>query len=153
MGISDRIDAQSRVAFQATLHCFTGCAIGEVAGMAIGTALAWSNAPTIALSIALAFVFGYALTIRGLLAGGMAPRQALRIALAADTVSVATMEIVDNLLILVIPGAIDATLSQPLFWGSLALSLAVAFAAALPVNRWMIGRGKGHAVAHAHHAH
>jgi hypothetical protein len=153
MGISDRIDARSRVAFQATLHCFTGCAIGEVAGMAIGTALAWSNAPTIALSIALAFVFGYALTIRGLLAGGMAPRQALRIALAADTVSVATMEIVDNLLILVIPGAIDATLSQPLFWGSLALSLAVAFAAALPVNRWMIGRGKGHAVAHAHHAH
>ena len=153
MGISERIDPQSRVAFQATLHCFTGCAIGEVAGMAIGTALAWNNAPTIAISIALAFVFGYALTMRGLLAGGMAPRQALRIALAADTVSVATMEIVDNLLILVIPGAIDATLSQPLFWGSLALSLAVAFVAALPVNRWMIGRGKGHAVAHAHHAH
>ena len=153
MGISERIDPQSRVAFQATLHCFTGCAIGEVAGMAIGTALEWNNAPTIAISIALAFVFGYALTMRGLLAGGMAPRQALRIALAADTVSVATMEIVDNLLILVIPGAIDATLSQPLFWGSLALSLAVAFVAALPVNRWMIGRGKGHAVAHAHHAH
>ena len=121
--------------------------------MAIGTALAWGNGSTIALSIALAFVFGYALTMRGLLAGGMGLRQALRIALAAVTVSVATMEIVDNLLILVIPGAIDATLSQPLFWGSLALSLAVAFVAAFPVNRWMIGRGTGHAVAHAHHAH
>ena len=98
-------------------------------------------------------MFGYALTMRGLVAGGMAVRPALRIALAADTVSVATMEIVDNLLMLVIPGAIDATLSEALFWGSLALSLAIAFVAAFPVNRWMIARGKGHAVAHAHHAH
>ena len=135
------------------MHCFTGCAIGEVAGMAIGTALAGATDRRSRSSIVLAFVFGYALTMRGLLAGGMGLRQALRIALAADTVSVATMEIVDSLLILVIPGAIDATLSQPLFWGSLALSLAVAFVAAFPVNRWMIGRGKGHAVAHAHHAH
>ena len=153
MGITLRLDPLSRTAFQATVHCFTGCAIGEVTGMAIGTSLAWGNGSTIALSIVLAFVFGYALTMRGLLAGGMAPRQAIRVALAADTVSVATMEIVDNSLILVIPGAIDATLSEPLFWGSLALSLAVAFVAAFPVNRWMIRRGKGHAVAHAHHAH
>lgn len=153
MGIIARADPLTRTAFQATLHCFTGCAIGEVAGMAIATALGWGNAPTIALSIVLAFIFGYALTMRGLVAGGMAVRPALRIALAADTVSVATMEIVDNLLILVIPGAIDATLSEWLFWGSLALSLAIAFVAAFPVNRWMIARGKGHAVAHAHHAH
>jgi hypothetical protein len=153
MGIMSRADPLTRTAFQATLHCFTGCAIGEVTGMAVATALGWGNAPTIALSVVLAFIFGYALTIRGLLAGGMAVRPALRIALAADTVSVATMEIVDNLLILVIPGAIDATLSEGLFWGSLALSLAIAFVAAFPVNRWMIARGKGHAVAHAHHAH
>ena len=153
MGIVERVDPLTRTAFRATVHCFTGCAIGEIAGMAIATALAWGNAPTIALSIVLAFVFGYALTMRGLLAGGMAVGQALRIALAADTVSVATMETVDSLLILVIPGAIDATLSESLFWSSLALSLAIAFVAAFPVNRWMIGRGRGHAVAHAHHAH
>jgi hypothetical protein len=153
MGITARADPLTRTAFQATLHCFTGCAIGEVTGMAIATALGWGNASTIALSIVLAFIFGYALTMRGLVAGGMAVRPALRIALAADTVSVATMEIVDNLLILVIPGAIDATLSEGLFWGSLALSLAIAFVAAFPVNRLMIARGKGHAVAHAHHAH
>jgi hypothetical protein len=153
MGIIARADPLTRTAFQATLHCFTGCAIGEVVGMAVATAMGWGNASTIALSILLAFVFGYALTMRGLVAGGMAVRPALRIALAADTVSVATMEIVDNLLILVIPGAIDATLSEALFWGSLALSLAIAFVAAFPVNRWMIARGKGHAVAHAHHAH
>jgi hypothetical protein len=153
MGMNHALSTLNRTAFQATLHCFTGCAIGEILGMAIATALGWANAPTIALSIALAFVFGYALTMRGLLAGGMATRDALRIALAADTVSVATMEIVDNLLILVIPGAIDATLSEGLFWWSLALSLAIAFVAAFPVNRWMIARGRGHAVAHAHHAH
>ena len=153
MGIFARADPLTRTAFQATLHCFTGCAIGEVVGMAVATAMGWGNAQTIALSVVLAFVFGYALTMRGLVAGGMAVRPALRIALAADTVSVATMEIVDNLLMLVIPGAIDATLSEALFWGSLALSLAIAFVAAFPVNRWMIARGKGHAVAHAHHAH
>ena len=146
-------DSSWSTAISATLHCLTGCAIGEVLGMVLATWWGWGSLASIALAIVLAFIFGYALTMRGLVAGGMAVRPALRIALAADTVSVATMEIVDNLLILVNPGAIDATLSEGLFWGSLALSLAIAFVAAFPVNRWMIARGKGHAVAHAHHAH
>jgi hypothetical protein len=134
-------------------HCFTGCAIGEVLGMALATGFGWGNLATIAVSVLLAFVFGYAFSMRPLLAGGIALGQALRLALAADTVSILTMELVDNSLMVAIPGAIDATLSDPLFWTSLALSLAIAFVAAFPVNRWLIRRGRGHAAMHAHHAH
>ncbi len=136
---------------QATLHCLTGCAIGEVLGMIIGTALGWSNGPTIVLSVALAFLFGYALTMRPLLSSGMVLASAAKLALAADTVSIAVMEVVDNLVMVYVPGALNAGLANWLFWASLAFSLAVAFAIALPVNRWMISRGRGHAVVHAHH--
>ena len=146
------MDPLTRTAISATLHCFIGCAIGEVAGMAIATALGWGNAPTIAISVLLAFIFGYAFSIRTMLGSGLGPARAIRIALAADTVSVTTMEIVDNALMLAIPGAIAAGLTDALFWLSLALSLALAFVAALPVNRWLISRGRGHAVMHAHHA-
>ncbi|MEU7244583.1 DUF4396 domain-containing protein [Streptomyces sparsogenes] len=139
------------MAAQATLHCLTGCAIGEILGMAIGTALAWHNVPTMILAIVLAFVFGYSLTMRGVLRAGLDLRTALRVALAADTVSIAVMELADNGTILVFPGAMDATLSDALFWLSLALSFVVAFAVTTPVNRWMIGRGKGHAVVHQYH--
>ena len=138
-------------AAQATLHCLTGCAIGEVLGMVIGTSLGLHNAATVVLSIALAFVFGYALTMRGVLRAGVDLRTAFSIALAADTVSIAIMELLDNAVILAIPGAIDAGLASALFWGSLAFSLAVAFVLTTPVNRWMIGRGKGHAVVHQYH--
>lgn len=143
--------ASWRMAAQATLHCLTGCAIGEILGMAIGTALAWHNAPTMILAIALAFVFGYSLTMRGVLRAGLDLRSALRVALAADTVSIIVMELADNGTILLFPGAMDATLSDALFWLSLALSFAVAFALTTPVNKWMIGRGKGHAVVHQYH--
>ena len=139
-----------RITLSATLHCLTGCAIGEVAGMVIGTALGWSNGATIAVSIVLAFVAGFALTAWPLLRRGMAAAQAARIAFAADAASITVMEIVDNVLMLFIPGAMSAPLSSPLFWGSLAFSLAVAGVAAYPVNRWLIARGKGHAVAHHH---
>ncbi len=135
----------------ATLHCLTGCAIGEVLGMVIGTAAGLHNAATVVLSIALAFVFGYALTIRGVLRAGVGLRQALQVALAADTISITVMEIVDNAVILAVPGAMDAGLSSALFWGALAFSLVVAFVLTTPVNRWMISRGKGHAVVHAYH--
>jgi len=138
-------------AVQATLHCLTGCAIGEVLGMVIGTALGLHDAGTIALAIALAFVFGYALTMRGVLRAGVPFRSALRIALAADTVSITVMEVVDNTVIVSVPGAMDAGVASAVFWLALAGSLAVAFVVTLPVNRWMIGRGKGHAVVHAHH--
>jgi hypothetical protein len=141
-----------RLALSATLHCFTGCAIGEVAGMAIGTGAGWSNTATTVASIVLAFMFGYALTIRPLLAGGVAPARAGRLALASDTLSITTMEIVDNLVVLGVPGAMDAGLADVLFWGSLALSLALAFVAAFPVNRWLIARGLGHAVVHGAHS-
>ncbi|MBD3007712.1 MULTISPECIES: DUF4396 domain-containing protein [unclassified Streptomyces] len=139
------------MAAQATLHCLTGCAIGEVVGMAIGTALAWHNVPTMILAIVLAFVFGYSLTMRGVLRAGLDMRSALRVALAADTVSITIMELADNATIVVFPGAMDATLSDVLFWLSLALSFAVAFLVTTPVNRWMIARGKGHAVVHQYH--
>ena len=139
------------VAAQATLHCLTGCAIGEVLGMVIGTSIGLHNAGTVVLSIALAFVFGYALAMRGVLWAGVPLRQALRVALAADTVSIAVMEIVDNAVIVGVPGAMDAGITSALFWLALAGSLAVAFVVTLPVNRWMIGRGKGHAVVHAYH--
>src|SRR5919106_3027692 len=142
----------SRTAWSATLHCLTGCAIGEVLGMVIGTALGWGNGATIALAVALAFLFGYALTLLPLLRS-MAVGRALELALAADTASITVMEIVDNAIMVVIPGAMDAGLDSVLFWASLALALAVAAVAAFPVNRWLIARGKGHAVVHAHHGH
>src|SRR3954449_4716304 len=139
------------MAARATLHCLTGCAIGEVLGMVIGTGLGLHNAATVVLSIALAFFFGYALTMRGVLRAGVSVREAFGIALAADTVSIAVMELMDNSFIVAVPGAMDAGLDSGLFWGSLAGSLVVAFVVTTPVNRWMIGRGKGHAVVHAYH--
>jgi Domain of unknown function (DUF4396) len=140
--------ALTAVAFSATLHCLTGCAIGEVAGMAIGTGLGFSNLGTIVLSIVLAFLFGYSLTSLPLLRSGMALAAVVPIALASDTVSIATMEVVDTLVVLAVPGAMAAGLGDPLFWGSLAFALVVAGGAALPVNRWLIARGKGHAAVH-----
>ena len=139
------------LAWSATLHCLTGCAIGEVLGMVIGTALGWGNVETIALAVILAFLFGYALTIRPLLRDGMGLRAAARLALAADTASITVMEIVDNVIMLAIPGAMDAPLDSLLFWGSLAFALVIAAFAAFPVNGWLIARGKGHAVVHSHH--
>ena len=139
------------MAAQATLHCLTGCAIGEVLGMVIGTSLGLHNLATVVLSIALAFVFGYALTVRGVLRSGLDLRTALKVALAADTASIAVMEIIDNAIVLAVPGAMDAGLTSWLFWGALAFSLAVAFVVTMPFNKWMIGRGKGHAVVHAYH--
>jgi len=141
----------NRVAFSATVHCLTGCAIGEVLGMVIGTALGWGNGETIVLSIALAFLFGYSLTMLPLLRGGVALAAAIPVALAADTLSITIMEIVDNAIILAIPGAMEAGLTDFLFWASLAGSLLVAGAAAYPANRYLIARGRGHAVVHAHH--
>jgi hypothetical protein len=141
-------------AAQATLHCLTGCAIGEVLGMVVGTALGLHNAATVVLSIVLAFVFGYALTMRGVLRAGVDLRIALKVALAADTVSIAVMEVLDNTVMVAVPGAMDAGLTSGLFWASLAGSLLVAFLLTTPVNRWMISRGKGHAVVHHyHHGH
>ena len=141
------------VAFSATAHCLTGCAIGEVLGVIIGTLLGWSNLPTIVLAVLLAFFFGYSLTMLPLLRAGLALAAVVPLAFASDTLSIAVMEIVDNAIILVIPGAMEAGLADILFWGSLAFSLIVAFAAAFPVNRWLIARGKGHAVVHAYHGH
>jgi hypothetical protein len=138
-------------AAQATLHCLTGCAIGEVLGMVIGTAFGLHNAATVVLSIALAFVFGYALTMRGVLRVDVGFRAALKIALAADTVSIAVMELLDNLVVVSVPGALDAGLGTWLFWVSLAGSLVVAFVLTTPVNKWMIARDKGHAVVHQYH--
>lgn len=143
----------NRIAFSATLHCMTGCAIGEILGMVIGTAAGLGNGATIALAVILAFLFGYAFTLTPLLRAGLLLRKALGLALAADTVSIAVMEIVDNGVMLVIPGAMDAGLDSLLFWGSLAFALVVAAVAAYPVNRWLIARGMGHAVVHAHHRH
>lgn len=139
-------------AVQATLHCLTGCAIGEVLGMTIATAIGLGGFASIALAVALAFLFGYALTLRPLLAGGLSLRRAARIALAADTVSISVMEVTDNLFLLAVPGAMAAGLADGLFWGSLAASLVVAFVVTVPINRALILRGKGHAVVHAHHA-
>jgi hypothetical protein len=139
------------MAAQATLHCLTGWAIGEVLGMVIGTSAGLSTGATVVLSVALAFVFGYGLTMRGVLQAGLPFRRALRVALAADTVSIVVMEIVDNLVMVTVPGAMEAGISQPLFWGSLGFSLVVAFVVTLPVNRALMGRGKGHAVVHALH--
>ena len=143
----------NRVAFSATVHCLTGCAIGEVLGMVIGTALGWGNAATIVLAVVLAFFFGYALTMLPLLRAGLALGTAVRLALASDTASITIMEIVDNAIMLVIPGAMDAGLNSLLFWTSLAFSLVIAGLAAFPVNRFLIARGRGHAVVHKHHGH
>lgn len=140
-----------RMAALATLHCLTGCAIGEVLGMVIGTAAGLGNTPTVVISIVLAFVFGYALTMRGVLRAGLPLRQAVKVALAADTVSIAVMELIDNSVMVGVPGALDAGLADGLFWGSLAFSLVAAFVVTTPVNKWMIGRGKGHAVVHGLH--
>jgi hypothetical protein len=139
------------MAAQATLHCLTGCAIGEVLGMVIGTSLGLHNGATVALSILLAFAFGYALTMRGVVRAGVPFRRALPIALTADTVSIAVMEVIDNAVVLAVPGAMNAGTTSGLFWFSLAGSLAVAFVLTVPVNHWMIGRGRGHAVVHAYH--
>src|SRR3712207_651729 len=144
-GPTDRA-ALTRLAVSATLHCLTGCAIGEVLGMVIGTALGWSNGATIALAVVLAFLFGYALTMLPLLRHGLALGSAVGLALASDTASITIMEVVDNLIMLAIPGAMDAPLTSPLFWGSLAVALVIAGVFAFPVNRWLIARGKGHAV-------
>ncbi|MBA2535680.1 MAG: DUF4396 domain-containing protein [Rubrobacter sp.] len=143
----------NRTAFSATLHCLTGCSIGEVLGMVIGSAFGWGNVATIVLAIVLAFFFGYGLTMLPLLRSGMALGAVLPLAFASDTLSITVMEIVDNLIIVVIPGAMDAGLASLLFWGSLAFALAVAFLAAFPVNRYLISRGKGHAVMHEYHGH
>jgi Domain of unknown function (DUF4396) len=136
------------MAVSATLHCLTGCAIGEIVGLIIGTALGWSNWPTVFLAIVLAFLFGYALTSLPLLRAGLALSTVIPIALASDTLSIATMEIVDNAIILLVPGAMEAGLSDLLFWGSLAVALVIAGAAAFPVNRWLLARGRGHAAVH-----
>jgi hypothetical protein len=136
------------VALSATLHCLTGCAIGEVAGMVLGTAFGLANLPTVVVSIVLAFAFGYGLTSLPLLRAGLALAAVVPIALASDTLSIATMEVVDNAIIVAVPGAMDATLGDILFWGSLSFSLVVAGAFAFPVNRWLLARGKGHAAVH-----
>lgn len=138
-------------AVKATLHCLTGCAIGEILGMVIGTALMWGNVPTMALAITLAFVFGYSFTLFAVVRAGVSLKAAVKVALAADTVSIAVMELVDNGIIALTPGAMDAHLSDGLFWSALLGGFAVAFVITTPVNKWMIGRGKGHAVVHAYH--
>jgi hypothetical protein len=141
----------NRLTLSATLHCLTGCAIGEVLGMVLGTALGLSDLATIVVAIALAYLFGFALTSLPLLRSGLSPRQVVPLALASDTGSITIMELVDNAIMLLIPGAMAATLGEPRFWLSLALALALAGVAAYPVNRWLIARGRGHAVVHAHH--
>jgi hypothetical protein len=142
----------NRTAFQATVHCLTGCAIGEVLGLVVSTALGWHDLPSILLAIVLAFVFGYGLTLGPLVAGGLPVRTAVRTAIASDSISIGVMEIMDSAIVIAVPGAMAAGLTDSLFWGSLALSLVVAFVVALPVNRWLIARGLGHALVHEHHA-
>jgi hypothetical protein len=143
----------NRLAAQGTTHCLTGCAIGEVLGLVIATQLGWGTTASIAIAVVLAYVFGYALTLRALLAGGMALGAALGIAFAADTLSITVMEIVDNAVVLLVPGAMDAGITDLLFWGTLIAGLTIAWFAAFPVNRWLIARGRGHARAMAHHGH
>jgi len=141
----------NRLAFSATVHCLTGCAIGEVLGMVLATWWGWGDAASIALAVVLAFFFGYTLTSLPLLRSGMGVRQVAPLAFASDTASITVMEIVDNLFILLVPGAIAAELDDPLFWWSLAVALLIAGVVAFPLNRWLIRRGRGHAVVHAHH--
>jgi hypothetical protein len=150
-----RADAEqvslNRSAVQATLHCLTGCAIGEVLGMVIATALGWRNAPSIAISVVLAFLFGYSLTLGPILRARVPLRRAVGLTFASDTLSITTMEIVDNAFIVIVPGAIAAGLADGLFWWSLLVSLVIAFVVTVPVNRWLIARGRGHAVVHGLH--
>jgi hypothetical protein len=141
------------LAVSATVHCLTGCGIGEVLGMLIGTWAGWSNLATVVLAIVLAFIFGYALTLRPLLGSGMPFRNAMSLALAADTASITIMEIVDNGVMLALPGAMDAPITSLYFWSSLAIALVIAGIAAFPVNLWLIRRGRGHAHVHSHHQH
>ena len=143
----------NRLAFSATVHCLTGCAIGEILGLVLASWWGWGNVASIVLAIGLAFPFGYSLTLIPLLRSGLGLAAALPLAFASDTLSIVVMEIVDNAIVLIWPGAMDASLGDLLFWGSLAIALLVAFWAAFPVNRALIARGKGHAVVHAHHAH
>jgi len=152
MSVSERGEL-TRQAVSATLHCLTGCAIGEVLGMVLATWWGWADAPSVVLAVVLAFVFGYAFSMRPVLRAGVRFAAALGVVLAADTVSITVMEIVDNAVMLAVPGALDAGLGDLLFWGALALGLAVAFVVTVPVNRWLIARGKGHAVAHQYHQH
>lgn len=146
-------DSAHRLALSATVHCVTGCSIGEILGMVIGTAAGWSNWATVVVAVILAFFFGYLLTVIPLRRAGIPWSRTLRMASAADTASITTMEIIDNAIMLVIPGAMEAGLGDALFWGSLLLALAVAGLAVYPVNRYLISRGAGHAVIHAHHRH
>jgi hypothetical protein len=146
-------ESLNRSALSATTHCLTGCAIGEVLGMVIATAMGWGNVSSIAISVVLAFFFGYSLTLGPVLRAGVPPRRALPLAFASDTASITVMEITDNAFILLVPGAIAAGLGQALFWWSLGVSLLIAFVFAFPLNRWLIARGRGHAVIHAHHGH
>jgi hypothetical protein len=141
----------NRLALSATVHCLTGCAIGEILGLVIATALGWSDLPSVVLAIVLAFAFGYALTIRPLIANGMPIRSAGRLAVASDTLSIVTMEIVDTAIVLAIPGAMAAGLLDSLFWASLTVALLIAGLVAYPVNRWLIARGQGHSLVHGHH--
>lgn len=143
----------NRLAFSATVHCLSGCAVGEVLGMVIGNALDLHGTATVAISVALAFFFGYLFTSVPLLRSGLALGAVIPLALAADTLSIAVMEVVDNLIMVAIPGAMEAGLDEPLFWGSLACALLIAGAVAFPVNRWLLGRGRGHALVHQHHQH
>lgn len=160
MGVSSRRGLPHRgdesltlAAVSATVHCLTGCAVGEVLGMILATGLGWGNWASIGLSVALAFVFGYGLTLRSVLGAGVPVRRAARVAVASDTASIATMEVADNAFILIVPGAMAAGLSSGLFWWSLGISLVIAFVVTVPVNRWLIARGKGHAVVHELHGH
>ena len=150
--VHDETASTTRLALQATIHCLTGCGIGEVLGLAGGTALGLSNAVTLMLGILLAYAFGYGLTLVPLLGAGMPLLRATGITFAAETLSITTMEIVDNLVVVAMPGAMDAGLADVLFWASLAVSLGLAFVAAFPVNRWLIARGLGHAVVHSTHS-
>ena len=144
-------DASWRTAISATLHCLTGCAIGEVLGMVLATWWGWGDVASIALAVTLAFFFGYLLTMTGLLRAGLTFTAALPIAFAADTISITVMEVVDNAVLVSLPGVMEAGLGDVRFWAALAFALAVAFVVTVPINRWMIGRGKGHAVVHEHH--
>ncbi|HEX2102891.1 MAG TPA: DUF4396 domain-containing protein [Solirubrobacteraceae bacterium] len=143
----------NRLALSATVHCLTGCASGEVLGMVIGTALGWSDLATVALAVALAFLFGYSLTSVPLLRSGMALTAVVSVALASDTASIAVMEVVDNAIMLLMPGAMELGATDPGFWGALAVALLITGVVAYPVNRWLLARGRGHAVVHQHHAH